>query len=185
MKAVPPADTSGTSPEPLAFFLHSGAYSSFVLLAKPRGEDDLLALMDADTLWESDCVQLTESAVFSGVGSDVVNQAVWVYLDGSGKSDPPERRLNARFASQGEPVYLESLIDMTFDEGCDQFYLPAGEYEVSLLSWNFERARDNFDADLKLVLENVHHELRFDSAVEGFVPRHLPRRDGADGRPWE
>ena len=64
MKASPLADTLGTNPEPLAFLLHSGAYSSLVLLAKPDGGNDLFASMDADNLWRSDCVQLTESAVF-------------------------------------------------------------------------------------------------------------------------
>ena len=172
-------------PEPLAFLWHSGAYSSFVMLAKPRDGGDLFASMDADDLWGSDCVQLTESAVFFSVGSDAVNQAVWVYLNEAGKSDPPERCLDARFTSQGEQVYLESLIDMTFAEGCDQFHLPAGEYAVRLLSWNLERAGDNFDADPKRVLENVHHELHFDSAAEGSMLRRPPRCDAADGRPWE
>ncbi len=147
--------------QPLAFFLHGGAYSSFVLCAVPQGEDNILAPMEDSGLWGSDCVQLTESAVFFSVGSDAVNQAIWVYLNAQGKTNPPERSLNATFLSCGEQVYLESLIDMTFGDHSDQFFLTEGEYEVKLLSWNLAQARDNFDADPESFLENSHHELHF------------------------
>ena len=163
MKMPASADEPANRPQPLAFFLHGGSYSSFVLAAVPReeDEDDMMAPMTEGNLWGSDCVQLTDSAVFLSVGSDAVNQAVWVYLNTAGKAEPPERSFAATFLSRGEQVYLECLIDMTFGTYCDQFFLPEGEYKVKFLSWNLERARDNFGAEPTLFLENVHHELHF------------------------
>ena len=162
MKMPSSCEPEGGSP-PLAFFLHSGSYSSFVLSAVPREEDgeDILAPMTEGNLWDSDCVQLTDAAVFLSVGSDAINQPIWVYLDASGKAESPARSLDAMFLSRGEQVYLECLIDMTYGTYCDQFFLPKGEYKVRFLSWNLERAHDNFDANPALFLEYSHHELHF------------------------
>ena len=175
-------DASGMNTQPLAFFLHGGAYGSFVLctVSRDEDEDDFLAPMQRDNLWDRDHVQLTPSAIFFSVGSDAINQALWVYLDTPGKADSPERSLSATFSSRGEQVYLESLIDMTFGTYCDQFFLPKGEYEIRFLSWNIERARDNSAADPKLFLENVHHELHFTSTANELASLLLIPDDDAD-----
>lgn len=181
MEASSPADELGPTSEPLAFFLHSGAYSSFVLAVEPPGGENLLGVMDEGDLWGNDCVQLTGAAVFFSLGSDAVNQAIWVYLDSPGKTDPPERSLAATFFSQGEQVYLEGLEDMSFG-GRDHFLLPPGGYEVRLLSWNLAQARDNFDADPALFSKNIHHELHFNTAEDFREIRRIVPDGGGDER---
>jgi hypothetical protein len=163
MKIPFPAYQSVIIHPPDAFFLHSGAYSSFVLCTASGAELDLVALMEQDDLWGRDCIQLAQYAVFFAIGSDAVNQPIAVYINEGGRTDPPDRTLSATFVNQGEQIYLEILSEMTCCPDSDQFFLPDGEYTVGLLSWNLGAAEDNIKADPALFFRNVYHELHFET----------------------
>jgi hypothetical protein len=145
--------------KPDAFFTLSGECSSIVLSTKPALDTDPTAAMHQRNLWSEERVQLGRSAIFFGLGSDAIGQPLSIFITRSDDLPIAARRLSGEFHSRGESVWLEYVDVMAFDSNGHHFYLPEGEYQVHLLSWDIDRARDNFEDEVQP--DNVRHEMFF------------------------
>jgi len=155
--------------KPAAFFTLSGQYNSIVLSTKPALDTDPTAAIHQRDLWSEEFVQLGRAAIFFGLGSDAIGQPLSIFITRSDDLPIADRRLSGEFNSRGESVWLEYLDVMAFDLNGHHFYLPEGEYQVHLLSWNIDSARDNFEDEVQP--NNVHHEIFF-FAVPSATKRH-------------
>lgn len=143
-----------------ATFLLSGAFSSVIIGVKPPPK--INPLNEVVEELAQDFIQVSDSTVFLGLGSDASNQPISIYF--ASESDPNqqgERKFIGTFVSCGEPVYLETIDSMEFNRSTSSFFVPMGRYILECHSWNIQNARDHRSAYIYEAFGDVRHHLVF------------------------
>ena len=141
-----------------------GEYGTLLLSTRRQDAADLTARFDELKLWGVPFVQIDDSAVAYCYSGDPVSVAVSIYTAPVAESLPSAEAQHAgRFISNGERVFMGSIMSLGFEENCRSFYLPSGDYDLRCLGSNLDRGCDGAFTSIEELLTYQRHTLIFRS----------------------
>jgi hypothetical protein len=148
----------------IATFSMPGEYGTLLLSTRRETAVELTAHLDELDLWGVPFVQIDDSAVAYCYSGDPVSVAVSIYRAPMAEPLPrADAEHVGKFISKGERVFLGSIMSLGFEDHCESFYLPPGDYDLRCLGANLDRGCDGAYASIEELLTYQRHVLVFRS----------------------